>query len=80
MLRSVRLGFAEIRFSRFALEARSLQRLAAYIIHQLVEGAMRPYTPRDSPLWFALASFALFLGICYVFVRHLEKNNLFLRM
>jgi predicted acyltransferase len=54
--------------------------LAAYIIHQLVEGAMRPYTPRDSPLWFALASFGLFLGICYVFVRHLEKNNLFLRM
>jgi predicted acyltransferase len=54
--------------------------LAAYIIHQLVEGAMKPYTPRDSPLWFALASFALFLGICYLFVRHLEKNNLFLRM
>ncbi len=54
--------------------------LAAYIIHQLVEGAMRPYTPANSPLWFALASFALFLGICYVFVRHLEKNNLFLRM
>ena len=54
--------------------------LAAYIIHQLVEGAMRPYTPGNSPLWFALTSFALFLGICYVFVRHLEKNNLFLRM
>jgi predicted acyltransferase len=54
--------------------------LAAYIIHQLVEGAMRPYTPKDSPLWFALASFGLFLLVCYVFVRHLEKNKLYLRM
>ena len=54
--------------------------LAAYIIHQLVERAMRPYTPRGAPVWYALATFALFLAICYLFVRHLEKNKIFLRM
>jgi predicted acyltransferase len=54
--------------------------LAAYIIHGLVDDAIKPYTPRDAPLWFVAAAFGLFLGICYVFVRHLEKNRIFLRM
>ncbi len=54
--------------------------LAAYIIHLLVMDAIHPYAPNDAPLWFALGTFALFLGICYIFVRHLEKNKLFLRL
>jgi hypothetical protein len=54
--------------------------LAAYILHDLVEGAIKPYAPNDSPLWFVGAAFGLFLGICYLFLRHLEKHRLFLRL
>ena len=62
-------------FSTFGSNA-----LAVYLIHDLVIEAMRPYTPRDSPIWFAISTFALFLGVCYVFVRYLEKNSIFLRL
>ncbi|MBI3462047.1 MAG: hypothetical protein HY000_03170 [Planctomycetes bacterium] len=54
--------------------------LAGYVIHDLVNDAIKPYAPKDSPLWFGLAAFVLFLGICYVFVRYLEKNRIFLRL
>jgi hypothetical protein len=54
--------------------------LAAYIIHELVMEAMRPYTPKDSPLWYALATFCLFLAITYLFLWHLERNRVYLRL
>jgi predicted acyltransferase len=54
--------------------------LVAYIIHIMVMGAVKPYCPHDAPLWYALASFGLVVGICYIFLRHLEKNGLFLRL
>jgi predicted acyltransferase len=54
--------------------------LAAYIIHNLVDEFVKPYAPKDAPLWFALASFGVFLAICYVFLRYLEKNKLYLRL
>jgi predicted acyltransferase len=54
--------------------------LAAYIIHIMVMGAVKPYCPHDAPLWFALATYGLVVLICYVFLRHLEKNGLFLRL
>jgi hypothetical protein len=54
--------------------------LAAYIIHELVDNAIKPYAPKDAPLWYVLAAFGLFLAICYLFVRHLEKHKLFLRL
>jgi len=54
--------------------------LAAYLIHDLVGDAIKPYAPRDAPLWFVVAAFGLFLAVCYLFVRHLEKNRIFLRL
>lgn len=54
--------------------------LAGYILHDLVAEAIKPFTPKDSPLWFALAAFGLFLGICYVFLRYLERNRIFIRL
>jgi hypothetical protein len=62
------------------LETFGSNALAAYIIHMLVMRAVKPYAPGDSPLWYALTTFAVFLGICYLFIRHLEKNKLFLRL
>jgi hypothetical protein len=54
--------------------------LAAYIIHDFVAEAIKPLAPSDAPVWFVLTVTAIFLIICYVFLRHLEKNKLFLRL
>jgi predicted acyltransferase len=54
--------------------------LAAYIVHPMVAGAVKPYVPDDSPLWYVLAGFLLYFGICYLFIRSLEKNEIFLRL
>jgi predicted acyltransferase len=54
--------------------------LAAYVIHELVMGAVKPYVPKDAPLWYAVAGFGVFFGITYLFVRSLEKNGIYLKM
>jgi hypothetical protein len=54
--------------------------LAAYVIHEIVENAVRRFAPNDSPLPWALGSFAIFAGITYLFVCHLEKKGIYLRM
>jgi surface polysaccharide O-acyltransferase-like enzyme len=54
--------------------------LAGYIIHDLVNDTIKPFTPRDAPLWYVVAAFGVSLAVCYLFIRHLEKNKLFLRL
>jgi hypothetical protein len=54
--------------------------LAAYIIHGMMEHAIVPLVPRDAPLWYCLAGFALFFGATYVFVKYLEDNEIYLRL
>lgn len=54
--------------------------LAAYVIHYMVSRAVKPFAPRDAPFWYVAAAFSVFLAICYLFVRHLEKHRLFLRL
>jgi hypothetical protein len=46
----------------------------------LVEDAVKPFAPKDSPLAWALFSFAVFFGITWLFLRSMEKNKLFLRL
>jgi hypothetical protein len=54
--------------------------LAAYILHDMVARAVKPYVPSDAPLWYALAGMGVSFGITYLFVRHLEKNEIYLRL
>ncbi len=49
--------------------------LAAYIVHPMVAGAVKPYAPDDSPLWYVMAAFLLYFGISYLFIRYMEKNG-----
>jgi hypothetical protein len=54
--------------------------LAAYIIHPMVAGAVKPYVPNDSPAWYLALGFGLSFAICTLFNRYLEKHQLYLRM
>jgi predicted acyltransferase len=54
--------------------------LAGYILHDLVGNAVRPFVPDDAPLWFMLPATVVYLVICWLFLRHLEKERLFLRL
>ena len=54
--------------------------LAAYILHSMVAGAVRPYLPRDAPLWYAAAGTFLYFLICWGLIRYLEKNRIFLKL
>lgn len=54
--------------------------LAAYVVHELVGKAVKPFVPGNAPLWYVLAAFGVFLAVCYLFIRYLEKNRLYLRL
>jgi hypothetical protein len=54
--------------------------LAGYILHEMVNRAVKPFVPRDSPLWFVILGFGVSLAICYLFLRYLEKQRLFLKL
>jgi hypothetical protein len=54
--------------------------LATYIIHEMVDHAVKIYAPANAPLWYAGVSFAVFVGITYLCVRSLEKNGIYLRL
>jgi predicted acyltransferase len=54
--------------------------LAAYIVHPMVSLAVRPYLPKDAPLWYVICGFLVYFGICYLLIRYLEKNRLFLKL
>jgi hypothetical protein len=54
--------------------------LAAYVIHEVVDNAVKSVAPQDSTLWWLWVTFALYLGITYLLVRSLEKNGIYLRL
>ena len=68
-------GFRSGVFRTFGVNA-----LAAYIIHPMVAGAVKPYVPNDAPLWYVAAGFGLYFAICTLFNRYLEENQLFLKL
>ena len=54
--------------------------LAGYIIHDLVGDAVKPFGPKDSPLYWALFVFAIYFFIVWLFLRGLDRQKLYLRM
>jgi predicted acyltransferase len=67
-------------FRAAVLETVGANALAAYVVHDMVGRALHGYTPKDAPLWYALAAVGVFFALCYLFLRHLEKHRLFLRL
>jgi predicted acyltransferase len=54
--------------------------LAAYVLHEIVGSAVGAFAPKDSPLGWVAGTFAVYVGITYLFVRHLEKQGIYIRM
>lgn len=54
--------------------------LAAYILHGMVAGAVKPYLPNDSPAWYAALGFLLYVSLSYLFIRTLERDGIHLRL
>jgi peptidoglycan/LPS O-acetylase OafA/YrhL len=54
--------------------------LAGYILHDLVNEAIHPLAPRDSPLWYVLAATCASIAISYAMLRYLEKHRIFLKL
>jgi predicted acyltransferase len=54
--------------------------LVAYILHGMVDRTVSAFMPRDSPGWYVTAGFLLYFGITWLFIRHLEKNNIYLKL
>jgi len=54
--------------------------LAAYVLHEMVGMAVKPFIPKDSPGWYVVTGLAVFFLITWTFVRSLEKQNIYLRL
>lgn len=54
--------------------------LAGYILHGMVSDAVSKFTPGDSPRWYVWTMFGVFFAICYLFLRHLEKEKIYLKL
>jgi predicted acyltransferase len=54
--------------------------LVAYILHGMVDSAIKPFVPRDAPVWYTWAGCAVFIGITYLMVRSLERRNIYLKL
>lgn len=54
--------------------------LVGYILHDLVNDAVKPIVPKDAPLWYVFLGFGVSLGICYLVLRFLERQRLYLKL
>ncbi|HEX3725922.1 MAG TPA: heparan-alpha-glucosaminide N-acetyltransferase domain-containing protein [Pirellulales bacterium] len=54
--------------------------LVGYILHGIVGDSVEAFVPRDSPGWYVTGAFLLYFGITYLFIRHLEKNKIYLKL
>jgi predicted acyltransferase len=54
--------------------------LIGYILHGMVADAVERFMPKDSPGWYVTAGFLLYFGITWLFLRHLEKNKINIKL
>ena len=54
--------------------------LAAYVLHELVDTAVKPFVPKDAPGWYVIAGLLVFFWITWLFVRSFEKQGIYLRV
>jgi predicted acyltransferase len=54
--------------------------LAAYVLASIIGGAVKTFIPGDAPPWYVVTGFCVDFFLIWLFVRTLEKNNIYLRV
>jgi len=54
--------------------------LVGYILHDFTGDAIKNFIPNDAPRWVMWVSVAFFFYITWLFIRSLEKRNIFLKL
>ena len=54
--------------------------LAAYVLHGMIGHSMHAFAPNNAPALYCWFITGIFIFITYVFVRHLEKHKIFVRL
>ena len=54
--------------------------LAGYILHGLVDAAVKPFVPKNAPLWYVFVGLAVYGAVCLVAMRGLERRKLILKL
>lgn len=54
--------------------------ILAYVLHDMVGTAVKGFVPNDSPGWYVTASLLVFGWITWLFIRHFEKDGVYLRV
>jgi predicted acyltransferase len=54
--------------------------LAAYLVHLWLNDFVKPFAPRDAPLWWVLIAFGIFFGATLAIVAWLNRKGLYLRL
>jgi predicted acyltransferase len=54
--------------------------LAAYVLHGLVAGAVKPWVPKDAPGWYVAAGFLVYFAVSYGLVRGLETQKVYIKV
>ncbi|MFM8284460.1 MAG: heparan-alpha-glucosaminide N-acetyltransferase domain-containing protein [Planctomycetaceae bacterium] len=54
--------------------------ILAYVLHDMVGTAVQGFVPRDAPGWYVTGSLILFGWITWLFIRHFEKDGVYLRV
>ncbi len=71
----------DIRGFQFAvLRTLGVNALAGYVIHMVVDQAMKPLLAHDAAWAVALTALAGFLAVCYLSLRFMEKKGIYLRL
>ena len=54
--------------------------LAGYVLHDWINGTLKPFFPKDSPIPYAFLGFALSFLMCYLILRSFEKQKIYFRI
>jgi predicted acyltransferase len=75
------IWFSDLRGIQFSMfRTLGVNALAGYIIHDITGSAIKPLVPEDAPAYMAVINFLIFFWLTWLFLRHLEKHKLFLRL
>ena len=54
--------------------------LAGYVLFEVVASSVKPFIPRDAPFWYGFGGFLFCFFLLWLFIRNLEKNNIYIKL